>query len=60
MMILDLGVFSYLDLEVHGRFWLYLPKVGNLKVWKVHRLDRELTFRLLGFNYGFGTWSRLI
>jgi len=38
-----LGVCLYLLLGVSKRFRLYLAKVDNLKVWKVHRLDRELT-----------------
>jgi len=46
MVIFDLGICPYLDLEVPKLIWLFLAKVGSLKVWKVHRFDQELTLML--------------
>lgn len=42
MVIFDFGVCPNSYLDVSRMFWLELAKVDNLKVWKIHRFDREL------------------
>lgn len=60
MMILDLGICLELDLEVPRVIRLYLPKVGNLYVWRVHRFDRGLTLIISKLDCCFGTWYRFV
>ena len=57
MVILDLGVCPDLHLDISRRFWLKLAKVENLKVWNVHRFDRELNLMLSGLDCRFGSWN---
>ena len=58
MVILDLGICPDLFLDVPRRFKHYLAKVGNLKIWKVHRFDRELTSMLSSLDCCSRSWNR--
>lgn len=60
MVILNLGVCPYLDLEVSRLVWCFLMKVKKLKVWKVERFNWELTLLISGSNFGYGSWNRSI
>lgn len=58
MVILDLAICSDFYLEVSRRLGLYLSRVGNLKVWRVHRLDQGFPFMILDCDCVSRTWSR--
>lgn len=58
MVTLDLGICPYLHLDVARMFLHYLAKVDNLKVWKVHRYERECTSILSGLDYFPESWKR--
>jgi len=60
MVILDSGVCPNLHLDISRRIRHQLAKVGNLKVWKVHKFDRELTLRISDSDCGFGNWNNAV
>jgi len=60
MVIFDLVLFPDLDLDVHGFIWCFMTKVEKLKVWKVHRFDRELTLLISGSDCSFRGWNRFV
>lgn len=60
MVILDLCVCPYLYLDVSRIFQDYLVKVGNMKVWNVHKFDWELALTISGLDCCFGSWNMFL
>lgn len=57
---MDLCICLILDLKAPMMFWLYLPEIGNLKVWRVHRFDIGVDFDDIILGLCFETWNRCI
>lgn len=60
MVVLDLGVCSDLDLGVLRVFWRYLPKVKNLKVWRVFKFDWGLNLMISDLDFCYRRWNMLV